>query len=408
MSNDPLKRLLEQRANTWEQAKTHLDEVSADDSRSLTGENGEPTEDGVKWQRLNADLSEQDERINELRDLAERNAAAEETRERFGEAATPPTEERNTDEDVLRSLARGEKRAHTFRSERRDLTVGTATAGGNVVPTSFVSQLYEHMIEVSGIRLANPTVLQTDSGEDLQVPKTTSHSTASIITEGSTITESDPAFGQVTLGAYKYALLIQVSRELMEDSGVDLTGYLARQAGRAIGNASGAHFTTGSGSGQPRGVVTAASSGVTGATGNSGVPQYEELVDLKHSVIAPYRRNGAVFMMSDATLGEVRKLTDSNGQPLWQPSVTAGDPDMLLGHPVVVNPDVADAALSADSVVFGDFSAYTIRDVRAVSVERSDDFAFDADLATWRFIFRTDGDLVDESGAVKTFTGGAS
>ncbi|RMH85150.1 MAG: phage major capsid protein [Actinomyces sp.] len=86
----------------------------------------------------------------------------------------------------------------------------------------------------------------------------------------------------------------------------------------------------------------------------------------------------------------------------------AGEPSTLLGRPVVTDTNVADAGLSAESIAFGDFSAYYIRDVRGVRVERSVDFAFQNDLVTWRFLFRTDGDLVDETGAIKTYTGAAT
>lgn len=401
--SERIKRLIEERANVWEQAKSHLDTVESE-GREFTAEADET------WKRYNAELAQLDERIAELRDVEDRNDRAEEMRARF-EAATPapqPEQKQQTsDADILRKIGLGELRGSKFEAEARDLTVGTATAGGNTVPTSFRARLLEHMIETSAIRQTRVSVLTTASGEDMQFPKTTAHSTASLIGEGSAISESDPTFGQVTLGAFKYALLIQTSRELLEDTAVDLTGYLARQAGRAIGNASGAHFATGDGSSKPNGIVTASTAGVTGGTGQSGVPTTNELIDLYYSVIAPYRRNGE-WEFSDATAAELRKLKDSDGQYIWAPGLVAGEPDTLLGKPVVVNPDIADAALSAKSVVFGDHSAYQIRDVNSVEVARSDDFAFNTDLVTWRFVFRTDGDLLDTTGAVKHYVGGAS
>jgi hypothetical protein len=100
--------------------------------------------------------------------------------------------------------------------ENRSLTVGSATAGGNTVPTSFYGQLVEHMVAASGIRQTNATILTTPNGDSLSVPKTTAHSTASIIAEGATITASDPTFGSVTLGGYKYGFSVQVSTELLE------------------------------------------------------------------------------------------------------------------------------------------------------------------------------------------------
>lgn len=395
-----LPKLIEERARVWEQAKTHLDTVEAE-GRDFTGEADET------WKRLNDDLTSLDARIKELDSVERRNAEAEEMRARY-EHATPAESEQKSeqpsDDQILRQIANGERRGSY---EFRDLTKGSATAGGNTVPTSFRAQLMEHMIETSAIRQTRVTVLSTNSGEDLQVPKTTAHSTASLVSEAAAISESDPTFGQVTLGAFKYALLIQTSRELLEDTGVDLTGYLAAQAGRAIGNASGAHFATGDGSAKPNGIATAATAGVTGGTGQSGVPTTNELIDLLYSVIAPYRRNGE-WQVSDATVAALRKLKDSDGQYIWAPGLIAGEPDTLLGHRVVVNPDIADAALSARSVIFGDHSKYMIRDVNGVEVARSDDYAFANDLVTWRFVFRTDGDLIDTTGAVKAYVGGAT
>jgi HK97 family phage major capsid protein len=354
-----------------------------------------------------------------------RGPAADAVRSKYAAAAArSPMTTTTPDHDLLRSFVAGETRrfevdlsevsrtvdartgAVTL-SERRDLTVGTATAGGNTVPTSFVGRLYEHMIETSAIRRTNVTIFTTQSGEDLQVPKTTSHSTAAIVAEAAAISESDPAFGQVTLEAYKYGGLIQVSSELLNDSGVDLVGYLARQAGRAIGNASGAHFVTGTGTNQPRGAVTASSLGVTGGAGVAGAFTTDNLIDLYYSVIPEYRANG-YWLMSDAGAAMARKLKDTTDRYLWEASLSAGTPPLLLGRPVVIDPNVADPALSAKSVLFGDFSAYGIRDVRRVRFERSDDFAFANDLVTFRFLFRTDGDLIDETGALKHYVGNAA
>src|SRR3546814_18436118 len=108
------------------------------------------------------------------------------------------------------------------------------------------------------------------SSDLLPVPKTTTHPTAAIIAEATTITESDPAFGQVTLQAYKYGFSVQIASELEQDTGVDLAGYLARIGGEALGHGSGAHFVTGPGSAQPNGGVTASTLGVTRGPGQQG------------------------------------------------------------------------------------------------------------------------------------------
>jgi HK97 family phage major capsid protein len=265
------------------------------------------------------------------------------------------------------------------------------------------------MIEMSGVMSASPTVLRTTSGENLQVPKTTAHGTAAITAENAAISASDSTFGQVTLGAYKYGRLVQVSRELVEDTAVDLLGYLARDCGRSLGNAFGAHAVTGTGSSQPSGVVTGSTVGVTGAASVVGAFSADNLIDLFYSVIAPYRSSPSCsWLMRDATVASVRKLKDTTNQYLWQPSMQVGSPETLLGKALYTDPNVAAVALSAKSVVFGDMSSYFVRMVNGVRFERSDDYAFNTDLVTFRAILRADGALVDTTGAVKHFIGNAA
>lgn len=399
-----LQKLIDQRATTWESAKAHLDTVEAE-GREFTGEADET------WNRYNTDIKELDTRIKELSDLETRNREADEARAKFGGGLK--NEERGggdemTDRDLARKWAAGEFRSIEFNAaEQRDLTVGTATAGGNTVGTTFVSELYDFMVENSAIRQTNARVIRTTSGEDMVFPKVTGHSSASIIAEAAAIGESDPTFGQLTLGAYKYGYSLQLSSELIEDTSVNLLGFLAEDAGRAIGNGTGAHYVTGTGTGQPNGVLTASTAGVTGATGQSGVPTSDELIDLYHSVIPGYRRD-AYWVFSDATAAEIRKLKDADGRYHWVDGLQASQPATILGRPVVIDPNVPDAALSAKSVLFGNFSAYLIRDVSGIRFDRSDDYAFTNDLVTYRVLFRTDADLRDTTGAVKHYVGGAS
>lgn len=409
------KTLRERRANVWEQAKALADRAS-DENRAFSGE------EESQWTALNAELDALDRRIKAVLDGEQRAKDAEESMSKLrGEPRSQQPGSAGPSSDEFRAFLRGEgPRAIDIAPTRvnfRDLTKGSATAGGNTVPTDFYSRLVAHLIETSAILQAGATVLNTASGETIQVPKTTAHSSAAIVTEGSAIGESDPAFGQVSLGAYKYGTLIQVSRELLTDTGVDLEGYLAMQAGRALGNAFGAHAVTGTGTSQPRGIVTDATLGVTGPTGTSTsfgtqstAGQGGDLfIDLFHSVIAPYRASQqCAWLMRDATAAVVRKLKNSQGDYIWQPGLVAGQPDRILGKPVYIDPNVAAAAASAKSVVFGDISQYFVRLAGGVRFERSDEFAFNSDLVTFRALMRADGSLVDLTGAVKYFAHSAT
>lgn len=404
-------RLRERRGNVWEQAKG-LADVAAEENRNFSAE-----EQGT-WDALNSEIDQLDTRISSAlkteKRAKETDSLYNEIRGGKPEPRTPEEAKAGETNDELRSFLRGEKgRTYDVMPKGpinyRVLSKLSAGAGANTVPTSFYERLMMHLIEVSAIMQAGATVLNTASGESIQVPKTTSHSSAAIVTEGNAIGASDPAFGQITLGAYKYGTLIQVSRELLDDTGVDLEGYLAMQAGRALGNAFGAHAVTGAGSTTPRGVVTDATLGVTGSTAVVGAFNSDNLIDLFYSVIAPYRASGsAKWIMKDSSIATARKLKDSTGQYIWQPGLTAEAPDTILGKQVLTDPNVAATALSAKSVLFGDFSQFFIRLAGGVRFERSDDYAFNTDLVTFRALMRADSALVDLTGAVKYFAGGAS
>jgi HK97 family phage major capsid protein len=417
-----MKRLQERRLNVWEQAKELLDTAEGE-KRDLTAE-----EEG-KYQALNADIDAIDQRVKDFIDGEKRAKDAEAAFE--GLLAKPVDEdkrERGSDKPdmaaQLRGFLRGEAgRAMDIRSDGgpvdyRALVKGTAAAGGNTVKTSFYNRLVAHMIENSGLLSTNPTVLRTATGEQIQVPKTTAHSTSAVlVAENTALTGNEPTFGQVPLDAFKFGFLMQVSHELLNDTSVDLEGYLAMQAGRALGNGFGSYLITGTGSSQPNGVVTAATSGVTGSTvaqGASviGAPTGDNLIDLFYSVIAPYRNSpSCAWLLKDASVATIRKLKDNTGGAgqgnyLWQPGLQGGIPDTILGKPVYTDPNVAGIGSAAKSVVFGDFSQYFVRQVESIRFERSDDFAFSSDLITFRVILRGDGDLVDTTGAIKFLTGG--
>ncbi|MCU1590033.1 MAG: phage major capsid protein family [Frankiales bacterium] len=415
MSAALAKRLFEQRNRLVVQARAITDKVDAEE-RDLT------VEERTAWDQIDTELRSTDTRLAEVLEADKRSADADAA---FRDLRIDPEAEAPADQSAptVRSLLAAGKpidlrsggqlkpgwRNRGMDFDARALSKGTATAGGNTVKTSFYDRLVDHLIEVSGVMMAGPTMLNTDSGEVIQVSTTTAHSTATIIGEGSAISASDPAFTQRALGAYKYAILLQLSNELITDTSVDLEGYLAMELGRALGNGFGGHAITGTGTGQPTGIVTSASTGVTGGAGVAGAFTADNLIDLHFSVIAPYRNSkSCAWVMKDSSLGNLRKLKDSAGYYLFQPAMTMGAPDMLLGKPIVTDPFVAPVGLSAKSVIFGDFSRYFVRMVNGIRLERSNEFAFNTDQVTWRAILRADGITVDQTGALKVFTGNAA
>jgi HK97 family phage major capsid protein len=307
------------------------------------------------------------------------------------------------DAQLIRSLARGEIRSHSF--EKRDISKSST---GAPIPTSFydsVLLLARHI----GPMLETSTILNTAGGENLQIPSLSAYSTGTVTSEAAAIGESDPTFNSfVTLGAYKYSFLTQVSREMVEDSGVDLIGFLATQTGNALGFAVNNALTVGTGTTQPNGIVATAGSGITGSTAVSGAFTADNLIDLVYSVNTAGRTlPGVGFQMNAKSIGAVRKLKDTAGQYLFTPSLSGDARDMLLGYPIYENPAMVDAATSAKSVIFGHLPSYYVRQVGGLKLDRSDDFAFQNDLITFRATMRVDGNLIQTS-HVKYFAGGAS
>lgn len=424
MASEVTKALRDRRLRVWEECKALADNA-ASENRAFTAE-----EQG-KWEVMNEEMDTLDRRIKSALDAEKRAAEANDmfdqitSKEARKEAAqqAPPARKLN---EELRSFLRGDPGAPRFMEitrpdnsavnwnlgpvQYRTLATSTSGAGGALVPTDFYDQLIAHLIEVSGLLQAGPTVLNTAGGETLQVPKTTQHSTAASAAQAGTIPSSDPTFGLANLSAYKYGILLQVARELLDDSGVDLIGYLAMQAGRALGNKFGSDLVTGTGTNQPTGVLTSATVGVTGTTtGVSGAARYADLVNLEYSVIAPYRQSKSCYWMAaDRTIGGFRLILDGQNRPIWEPSMVLGSPDLLLGKPLVADPFVPAVATGAKSILFGDFSQFFVRIVGPVRFERSDDFLFGSDLVAFRALIRGDGVLVDQTGAIKVYQGAAT
>jgi HK97 family phage major capsid protein len=260
-----------------------------------------------------------------------------------------------------------------------------------------------------GPMLETSTILNTAGGENLQIPSLSAYSTGTVSSEAALIGESDPTFNAFkTLGAYKYSFLTQISREMVEDAGVDILGFLATQTGNALGYAVNGALTTGTGTVQPTGIVTAAGSGITGGTGVSGAFTADNLIDLVYSVDTAGRTlPGTGWQMNAKAISAVRKLKDNAGQYLFSPSLSADARDLLLGYPIFENPAIVDPATSAKSVIFGHLPSYFARTVGGLRLDRSDDYAFQNDLITFRATMRVDGNLIQTS-HVKYFAGAAS
>jgi HK97 family phage major capsid protein len=401
-----LKKLVEDRQSAYHAAKAKMDEAAAE-SRDLSAEEREFVD------RTFAELDEKRTMIDTLITAEKREAEIAEAMRGVADVARP-VEARSaaaeTDADILRSLLAGERRAHSFQFEKRDIA---KTSSNAPVPTSFSDVVLDQA------RLVGPmldpsvvTVLNTASGEDLVLPSLASWSTAGFEAEAATIDESDPTFGKTTLKAYKYAFIVQVSQEFLADSNINVIGFLGQQAGNAIGYAVNDKLTLGTGVVEPSGIAVAAAAGVTGGTATStmgtGGFTADNLIDLVYSLDGAARRlPGFGVMANGSSIGAMRKLKTTSGDYVFVPSIQPGTPDSILGYPLVENPAMASVASGARSVIAGHFPSYYVRTVGGIDVARSDDFAFNTGQVTLRFQIRVDGALPQTS-HVKRFTGGTA
>jgi HK97 family phage major capsid protein len=405
--------LLEKRENIWKSAQELLDTAAAE-KRELSAE------ENVQYERMSEDMNALRARSDKLVE-DEKNAKAAEASLRS--LASKPEERKaqpTGQADELRRWLGGEgpkdfivkqgpEAERRSAMEMRALAKGTPSAGGYGVATNFYDTLVYNLIETASLLRGGATILQTDGGQNLQVPTVASQGAAAAVAEAATLAGTDPTLAQRQLGAFKFGQLVLASTELVQDAGFDVEGFVAQVTGRAVGNAFGQKLIVGAGTTEPLGITSSTTLGVTGGTGVAGVPTMDNLIDLEYSVTAPYRAvPSAGWLMKDQTAGQVRKIKDSTNNYIWQNSVVAGTPDTLLGKPVTTDPYMPATGLGAKSVVFGDLAAYFVRLVNDIRFERSNDYAFASDQVAFRCIIRGDGMLIDQTGAVKHFIGGAS
>lgn len=402
-----IRELTEERKGIWEQAKRLLDAAEAE-KRDLTGV------ELHTYNQLSEKLESLRSRIDRLTEQADTERDVAESLRKLGLSSLDGGAQDSTLAEELRSAVLNRTNnpiVARMAEPMSGINTRALTTTGNV-GTTFYNQLVRHMVEGSAVLSAGATLLVTESGEPLKIPRTTADSAATIVPEGDPIPESNPTLGNATLGAYKYGFLTSITRELAEDNKFDLVGYMAAQTGAALGNGLGAHLVTGTGTGQPTGIVSTATTGKTGGAGVTGKFTADDLIDLYHSLAAPYARSSsAAWLMRNTTLAEVRKLKDTQGRYLFDIDVPMGYPGAsgsLLGRPVFVDPTVPAIALGAKSVLFGDMSKVWVRHVNGVRFERSDEYGFNRDTIWFRGLLRADGALVDNTGAIKAFTGNAA
>jgi HK97 family phage major capsid protein len=394
--------LMDKRAKAWDAAKKFLDTHS---------ENGGmvSAEDAATYEKMEkevTDLTKDIERLqrqDEIEKMMNQPTSAPIT--------NMPGKTGDTGEDKPGRASAAYKKAfwdnirHPGNPVIRDvLEEGTDGNGGYLVPTEFEHTLVRALDENNIMRTIGCKVITTQN--ERKIPVANGHTQATWTAENGAYTESNPTFSQTSIDAFKLTDLIKVSDELLADSFFDIEGYISEEFGRAFGEAEEDAFINGAiqagatAIDRPTGLMIAAASGgapsgVTTAANNK--IDADELISLVYSLKAPYRSK-AKFLMNDATVAYIRKLKDGNGVYMWQPALTAGEPDRLLGYPLYTSPKVPTMAAGARAIAFGDFSCYWIADRAGRSIKRLNELYATNGQVGFTCTERVDGKLILSEG----------
>ncbi|AHM57678.1 phage major capsid protein, HK97 family (plasmid) [Peptoclostridium acidaminophilum DSM 3953] len=379
--------LREKRAKVWDAAKAFLD--------SKRGENGLlSAEDTATYEKMEADVLALGKEIERL----ERQAALD--LELSKAISSPITSAPSSQIEPEKQGRASKEYTNAFWNAMRSkggydvqnaLKIGTDAEGGYLVPNEFEKTLIQALNDANTMRTLAKVI--TTSYGDRQIPVVSSKGTASWIEEGAAFSESDDAFGQVILGAHKLGTIIKISEELLNDSVFNLEQYIATEFARRIGSKEEEAFFVGDASGKPTGIFNSTGGAQIGITAASSTAiKLDEVIDLFYSLKSPYREK-ATFVTNDATVKEIRKLKDGNGQYLWTPSLVAGESDTILNRPVKTSVYVPTIEAGSKVMAFGDFSYYWIADRQGRSFQRLNELYAATGQVGFKVTQRVDGKL---------------
>lgn len=258
---------------------------------------------------------------------------------------------------------------------------GANNTGGYLVPIQYSNDLVTALTEQSILRAAGAKQI-TIGSNSYKVPSLTNTTRAVKTSEAGSFNENEPTLGEIVFTPYKYTALVKASDEVLEDSRINLyQDVILPDMAQAFAAGENEDFTVGDGSGDPQGIVTGGTVGVTAAA--VAAITADEVIDLYHALGHLYRAR-ATWMMSDTAIKLIRKLKDSNGVYLWQPGLTMGQPDTILGRPLITNNSVAVPAAAAKTVVFGDFNYFLIVDRHGLEIRQLSELYAASGQIGWR------------------------
>lgn len=376
-----IRKLHEQRATVLTQATSIVAEA-AEAGVALEGEKKS------QFDALTAEAAVLNEAIRSEKSAAEARSAADAARAEFATVIAPAADKDQDETAELRALGKnGGGRLFEYRDVTRATGLGNPVAIADRV--NVVAAQFNPFLDPSIV-----TVVRTATGNNIQFPRVTALGTAGSVAEAGTIGESDGTLSALSLTPVKYATIIQVSEELVEDAVFDLGALIAEKCGSEVAVAHGAFAGTA--------IAAAATVGATGSGTVSVNPTFTDLAKLKASVNQAYRRAAkAGWLCNDTTLGVITGLVDTAGQPIFRPG-DSNAPDRLLGAPIYSAALIDLTDNTAGAILFGDLGQIYTALVGGVRVDVSREYAWNTGLVSYKVEVRGATGLAQTT-AVKSY-----
>lgn len=268
---------------------------------------------------------------------------------------------------VARQLIQRAQRGSAQAAEAfRDLTAGTANAGGNTVATELLGSSFIELLRNALVLDRMGVTMLRDLNGNLAIPSQTGTATTYWVAENGAPTESQQTFGQVTMTPKTIGAFTDYSRRLLIQSSIDVEAFV--RADLAVNIALGilAAAINGSGSSnQPTGILNAAGIGSVAMGTNGGAPTYDAMVDLETAVaVANADVGNLAYLTNSKVRGKLRKtqvFSGTNGMPVWGKGRESGLGDVLGYDAVVTNSVPSDltngtASGICSAAVFGNWA----------------------------------------------------
>jgi len=381
-----MNSLIEKRGTVAKVMRSMYD-VAEKEGRGFTAEEEE------KWKKLEADIMDFDMRIKANNALNEHKANRSDSNHKESAIFRRFLQRGMGDLSLEERQFMQERKVTSV--EMRALGTGSGNIGGFTVPAEFLNNLEVAMKSFGGM-LNVSEIIYTDTGAVLPMPTLNFTSAAASIVGENTQSPLDAStpFGTTNLGAFTYRTpVLPLSYELLQDSAFKET-IITDAFGEQLARGLNAHLTTGTGIGQAEGIITGSVAGKIGSLGSTASVSYDDLVDLEHSVDQSYR-NQAKFMFNDDTLKVLKKIKDSNGLPLFVPSISGPAHETILGYQYEVNQDMPTMSANAKSILFGRLDKYKTRIVKDTAMVRLTERYADSLQVGFLGFLRADGRLLD-------------